>query len=243
MATLTVAVDPVALLREGRHHREPDPAQAVVLAELAGATGISVQLRRDRRFVRDRDLYILREMAKSRLIIECAPSDDMLNKLAEVKPSGAVLVADQADPDLPVGGIDFNVAPIDFADITRSLKGSNISVCFFVEPDMDAVKGAAKSGADAVMINCTSYTTARNLAEAQEELDRIDGAVQFAKRSNVTIMAGRGIDFTNIRPLLELGLINEYVIGHAIAARAMLTGYQAAVTEMVRVIGQSAASR
>jgi pyridoxine 5-phosphate synthase len=186
-------------------------------------------------------MYILKEITKTHLTIETAPTDEMIDKVMEVKPSSVMLVSDHADADSPVSGIDFGVAPIDFADIADRLKGGKMSVCFFIEPDNDAVKGAAKSGADSVMINCTGYTGARNVAEAQEELDRIDGAAQSARRSNLSILAGRGIDYKNVRPLLELGLINEYVIGQAIAARAMLTGYQSAVSEMVRLLGQSAA--
>jgi pyridoxine 5-phosphate synthase len=167
----------------------------------------------------------------------------MIDKVMEVKPSTVMLVSDHANSDSPVSGIDFGAAPVDFADIAVRLKGANISVCFFIEPDLDAVKGAAKSGADAVMINCTGYTGARNVTEAQEELDRIDSTVQYAGRSNLSIMAGRGVNYSNIRPLLELGHINDFVIGYAIAARAILTGYQAAVAEMVRLVSQQAVSQ
>ncbi len=236
MALLSVNLDQVAALREVRKLKEPDPAQAAVLAELAGADGISVQLRRDRRHIRDRDLYILREVVKSRLTVEMAPTDDNIEKALEIKPWMVTFVADQANSDIPVSGIDFDSAPIDFGDIAVRLKGVEAKVCFFVEPDVNAVRGAARAGAGAIMLNCIGFTEARTLEEAQEELDRIDAAAQAASKVNLLIHAGRGIGYRNILPLHELNLIDEFVIGHAIASRAMLCGFSQAVSEMLHLL-------
>ncbi len=236
MALLSVNLDQVAALRAVRKFKEPDPAQAAVLAELAGADGIAVQLRRDRKHIRDRDLYILREVVKSRLTVEMPPVDEMIDKVLEVKPWMVTFVADQPDTDTPPAGIDFNSAPIDFKEVVSRLRGVGVNVCFFVEPEVDAVKGAARAGAGAVLINCSMFTGARTLDEAQEGLDQVDRAAQTAVKSNLSVTAGRGVSYRNVQPLVELGTIDEFVVGHAIASHAFLVGYQQAVREFLRLI-------
>jgi pyridoxine 5-phosphate synthase len=237
MALLSVNLDQVAALREVRKLKEPDPAQAAVLAELAGADGIVVQLRQDRKYIRDRDLYVLREVVKTRLTVEMAPVDENIDKALEIRPWMVTLVADHTDSDTPVSGIDFDNAPIDYGDIVVKLKGAGINVCFFIEPQILAVKGARRAGASTVMINCAGFTEARNFEDAQEELDRIDNAAQASVKTGLSVHAGRSIDYKNVVPLLEMNLIREFVIGHSIASRAVLTGYTQAVSEMIRLVG------
>ncbi|MEW5795828.1 MAG: pyridoxine 5'-phosphate synthase [Candidatus Zixiibacteriota bacterium] len=236
MALLSVNLDQVAALREVRKRREPDPAQAAVMAELAGADGIAIALRRDRKYIRDRDLYILREVVKTRLIIEVPPTEEIIARVLEVKPAMVTLVADHADPDLQVSGIDFHSAPVDFSDVAGRFKGAGIGVCFFVEPEPDTVKGAAKAGADAVLINCGSFTLALTLEEAQRELDRIDNAAQAASKAGLSVYAGRGINSKNVMALHELGLFDEFFVGHSIISQALLAGMTAAVAEMLAAI-------
>jgi pyridoxine 5-phosphate synthase len=237
MALLSVNLDQVAALREIRHLREPDPAQAAVVAELAGADGIAIQLRRDRKYVRDRDLYILREVVKTKLTIEMPPADDVIERVLEVKPTMVTFVADHADADTPVSGIDFGAAAVDFSDIASRFKGVGVAVCFFIEADHDSVRGAAKAGADAVLINCGGFTYAHTLDEAQTELDRIDAAAQTARKADLTIFGGRGINPKNVVALEELKLFDEYFVGHSLVARSVLKGMEAAVSEMINAIG------
>ena len=236
MALLSVNLDQVAALREMRKRREPDPAQAAVLAEMAGADGIVIQLRRDRKYIRDRDLYILREVVKTKLTIEMPPTDEIIARVLEVKPAMVTFVADHADSDLAVSGIDFHAAPVDFSDVAGRFKGAGIGVCFFIEPDPDAVKGAAKAGADAVLVNCGGFTLALTLDEAQRELDRIDSAAQAASKGGLSVYAGRGINSKNVLALHELGTFDEFFVGQSIVARAILQGMPAAVAEMLAVI-------
>ena len=236
MALLSVNLDQVATLREVRKQREPDPAQAAVLAEMAGADGIAIQLRRDRKYIRDRDLYILREVVKTKLTVELPHAEEMIARAIEVKPAMVTMVADHADADSPVSGIDFNAAPVDFSDVARRFKSAGIGVCFFVEPDSDSIKGAVKAGADAVLINCGGFTYALTLDEAQRELDRIDAAAQVAVKAGVSVYAGRGISFKNVLALHELGLFHEYFVGHSVVSRAVLKGMEAAVAEMLAVV-------
>ncbi len=236
MALLSVNLDEIAVLREARRLKEPDPAQAAVLAELAGADGVAIQLRRDRKYVRDRDLYILRELVKTRLTIEIPPTEDIIDRVLEVKPAMVTLVADHADVDAPVSGIDFTKAPLDFSDIAVRFHGAGVAVCFLIEPEVDSVKGASRAGGDAVLLSCAGFTQAHTLEEAQRELDRIDAAAQAASKADVTVYAGRGVDYKNVVALQELKLIDEFFVGHAIVARAVLCGLERAVADMLTLL-------
>jgi pyridoxine 5-phosphate synthase len=233
---LSVNLDLVAALRELRGLKEPDPAQAAVLAELAQADGIAIQFRRDRRHIRERDIYLLKGVVKTKLTIEMPPVEDYIKKALEIKPWLVTFVADHADSSTPVSTIDFDAAPVDFSDVANQFAGVGVNIAYFVEPEPDAVKGAARSGATAVLINCHGYTAARTLEEAQSELDRIDRAVQAAHKSDLVVNCGRGISYRNMRPLMELGLIDEFVVGHAICVRAMLVGFERAVREMMDIL-------
>ena len=236
MALLSVNLDQVAALREVRKFKEPDPAQAAVLAELAGADGVAIQLRRDRKYVRDRDLFILREVVKSRLTLEIPPTEELIAKALEVKPWMVTFVADHADSDAPVSGIDFNNPAVDFRDVVERFRGVGVMVSFLVEPDVESVKGVSRSGGSAVLINCSEFTEARTLDQAQAGLDNIDRTAQAASKQELTVFAGRGVSYRNVLPLAELGNIDEFVIGYAISCRAMLVGYERAVSEMLSLI-------
>lgn len=226
----------VAAMREVRRLSEPDPVQAAVLAELAGADGIAIQLRRDRKYVRDRDLYLLKGIVKTKLTMEMPPTDDIIERALEVKPWMVTFVADHVDSSSPVSPMDLGATPVDFGDLTGRFKGVGVNVCFFVEPETDEIKAAARVRATAVLINCAGYTEARTLEEAQAELDRIDRAVQAASKANLAVHCGRGINYKNVPPLVELGYVDEFVIGHAICAKAMLVGFEQAVREMIPLV-------
>jgi pyridoxine 5-phosphate synthase len=236
MPLLSINLDMVAAMREIRRTTEPDPAQAAVLAEINGVDGITVQVRRDRKYIRDRDLYILKGVVKSRLTIEMPPVDDIIEKAMEIKPWMVTLVADHADSTAPVSTIDFNSAQIDFSDLTARFSGVGINTCFFVEPENDQIKKAAKNGAAAVLINCSGYTGAMTTHDAQFELDRIDKAAQFASKHSLEVHCGRGLNHKNITPLVEIKTIDEFVVGHAIFTRALLVGLEQSIKEMATVL-------
>lgn len=243
MASLTVRVDPVAVLRKIRGSKDPDPAQAVVLAELAGADGIAMQLRRDRKYLRERDMYILKELIRTRMALELPPVDALLDKALEVRPSSVTFVSDHADSDTPVSGIDFAAAPVDFGEITARFRGAGIATCFLIEPEADIVKGAAKAGASSVLINCREFSDSRTIDQAQEALDRIDRAAQTAVKSGLGVRAGGGLSYKNIESLLELGNIEEFVVGHAITARALMVGFNQAVLDLLHIMRTTGAPR
>ncbi|KAA3635901.1 MAG: hypothetical protein DWP97_03875 [Calditrichaeota bacterium] len=236
MSDLIVNVDLGGILRTVSRKSEPDPAQIAMLAELFGANGVSIQFRRDKKYIREKDLFLLKGIIKSKFTIELPPHEDTIAKIMEIKPTSVIISADHADSDTPLSPIDFNNSPVDYSMYVNQLSAVGISTGFFIEPEIDEVKGVAKSGAPAVFINCAGYTNARSTDEAQHELDRIDKAAQFAGRQNLHIIAGRGIDYKNIQPLLELKLVDDFIVGNAICARAILLGMEHAVKEMKQLI-------
>lgn len=245
MPSLSVGLDMIGVLREAGSQKEPDPAQAAVLVELAGADGLSVQLRRDRKYIRDRDLFILKNITKTKLSVEIPPIEEILDRTIEIKPHSATIVAETTDSDSPVTTVDLHSGEIDFSELVSRFKGSGIQTNFLIEPEIDAVKGAARTGADGVLLDCLGYADAADSDEARLELDRIDRAAQAAARQGLIVYAGRGLDYKNISPLVELGNIGELTIGRSICVRAIFIGLEKAVSEMIRAInhGQPANPR
>lgn len=240
MSSLTINVDTVAALRNLRGLAEPDPVQAAVLAELAGADGIAIQLSSKRQFVRDRDLYLLKGVVKTRLTIEMPPTEEFVAKALEVKPWMVTFVSDQPGGDDGLLPVDLTNTEIDFRELTDRLTAVGVLVGFFVDAQTDQVKPAARFGGATILLNCSGYTNARTLEDAQQELDRIDATAAAATKAGLAVNCGRGLTLRNISPIVELGLADEFVIGYAIAARALLVGYERAVTEMLRLIDKPA---
>jgi len=236
MPLLSVNLDMVAAMRDVRRTVEPDPAQVAVMAEISGVDGITVQFRRDKKNIRERDLYILKGVVNSRFTLEIPPVDDIIEKAMEIKPSMITLVVDHADSSAPVSTIDFNSSQIDFKDLAARLIGIGINVCFFVEPKIDQIKKAYKNGASTVLINCAGYTGSQTMDAARSELDRIDKASQYASKNGLEVHCGRGLNYKNITPLVELKTIDEFVVGHAIFTRALLVGLEKSLSEMVALL-------
>ncbi|MCK4573481.1 MAG: pyridoxine 5'-phosphate synthase, partial [candidate division Zixibacteria bacterium] len=158
MSSLSISLDLVAVMRAARGLSEPDPAQAAVLAEIAGADGIAVQFRRDKKYIRERDLYILKGIVKTRLAVEMAPSEDVIAKVLEIKPWMVIFAADHADSNTPMSPIDFDSSSVDFGDTVNAFSGVGVNTSFYIDPTTDAVKGAARAGAAAVLLNSAGYT-------------------------------------------------------------------------------------
>lgn len=235
MSLLSVNVDMVATIREIRGTTEPDPAQAAVLAELAGAEGVTVQLRRQGHVIRDRDLYVLKGIVKTRLTVELPPVEELIAKVLDIKPWMAVLFADHLAGGGPPSTLDLAGSEVDYRDLSARLAAAGVNAAFFVEPEPDAIKHAAKAGAKAVLINCAGYADARTIDQAQTELDRVDRAVAAAVKAGLAVHCGRGLNTRNLTPLAELGTVDEFVIGHGVCARAMLVGFERAVQELLQI--------
>jgi pyridoxine 5-phosphate synthase len=232
MAYLSVKLDHVAALREQRKIKTPDPAHAAVLAEIGGADGIMVHLRRDRRHFRDRDLYILREVVRTRLTVEITPTEENLSRIAEVKPYMAIFVPETDGEITTQSGLNVEIEADRLAESARRLQESGIRVATHIEPSTEAVRRAGRMKVDAVKLHTGLYATAKREEDGMAELARIERAAQAAGKIDLVVMAGQGLDYDNIRPLARLGVIDEYVIGQAIVARAVLVGMERAVRDM-----------
>jgi len=237
MSILSVKVDQVGALRTIRRRKQPDPAQAAVLIELAGSDGVTCHLREDRRFLRDRDVYILKEMVKTKLTLQIAPDNELVNLALEVKPYMVML--------MPYSSEDYsNVSGVDFSDMDRyteaaaSLQNAGVAVGCFIDPDTDTVKNAARIKADAVELNAAYYVNAGTIETAEAELERLDRAAQLAAKLGILANCGNGLNYKNIRPLVDMDVIEEFTVGHAIIGRAVMVGLDRAVSEMVDIVHQ-----
>ncbi len=236
MSTLTLNVDMAAVLRQASRQNEPDPSQLAMLGELFGVDAIAVQFRRDRKYIKERDLYLLKGMVKSKLIIVMPPSDEAIQKIIELKPHTVIFAADHADSDSPLSPIDFNSTPVDYKTMTNQLQAVGVEVGYFVEPESDEIKGAAKAGASLVLINCSGYAAARTTEDAQAELDRIDRATQSAHKHSLSLYGAEGLHYKNIQPLVELQMFESFIIGDAIVSKALLLGLKTAIEDMLSLL-------
>ena len=236
MARLAVNVDHVATVRQARGIEEPDPVLAAGLAELAGADGIICHLREDRRHISDRDLRLLRRTVKTKLNMEMAAVEEMVEIALKTRPDLATLVPEKRDELTTEGGLDVKARPDHYRSVTEQLKKAGIRVSFFVDPDKEQIETAHRCGADIVEIHTGHYSEARSESEAIERFGSVVKAVASAADLKLDINAGHGLNYTNIKRFKGLPKIEEYSIGHSIVARAVLVGFERAVREMVELV-------
>jgi pyridoxine 5-phosphate synthase len=236
MARLAVNVDHVATIRQARGINEPDPVLAAGIAELAGAEGIICHLREDRRHINDRDLDLLRKTVKTRLNMEMAAVDEMVEIAVNVKPNLVTLVPEKREELTTEGGLDVQSNPDQYRQVVERLVEKGIHVSFFVDPDPDQIKMAHQVGGDIVEIHTGHYSEAHTASEAEKRFLRIARAVEKAADLNLEVSAGHGLNYVNIKRFKSLPLISEYSIGHSIVARAVLIGFERAVREMVDLV-------
>jgi pyridoxine 5-phosphate synthase len=235
MAKLGVNVDHVATLRQARGASEPDPVTAAALAELAGADGITVHLREDRRHIQDRDVMLLRRMVQTHLNLEMAATDDMVAIAMKVVPDYVTLVPEKRQELTTEGGLDVAKHAQKLDRQIELLHQAGITVSLFVDPDLAQLKACTRVKADYIEIHTGTYCNAKGKAR-DAELVKIEEAVKAGKRFGLGVNAGHGLNYQNIRPLLALGGIEEYNIGHSLIARAVLVGLDRAVREMAALV-------
>jgi pyridoxine 5-phosphate synthase len=236
MARLAVNIDHVATLREARKINVPDPVYAASIAEMAGAECIICHLREDRRHINDRDLRLLRQVVKTRLNMEMAAVDEMINIAREVKPDMVTLVPERRQELTTEGGLNVKANPAHYARVVEQLAEKGIKVSFFVDPDPDQIEAAHSVGADIVEIHTGHYSEACSEEEAEERFKRITKAVEASADMKLSISAGHGLDYFNVKRFRFLPQIEEYSIGHSIMARAIFTGLDQAVREMIELV-------
>jgi len=236
MAKLSINVDHVATLRQARKAQEPDPVAAAIAAEMAGADGITIHLRGDRRHIQDRDLKILREMVKTALNLEMAATEEMIAKAFEIKPDMVTLVPEKEGEITTEGGLDVQANFDHLKVVIPKLQLEGMLVSLFINPDEESIKTSAKLKSDYVEINTDSYACAKNISEQSTQLERFEKMVNLAHRLNVGVNAGHGLNYKNISNLVVIEHIHEFSIGHAIVARAVLVGFEKAVKEMLDLV-------
>lgn len=233
---LAVNVDHFATLREARKSNEPDPVLAALLAEQAGAGGIVCHIRGDRRHIKERDLFLLRQTIKTKLNIEMAATEEMKKIALEVGPEIVSLVPERPDELTTEGGLQV-VHQMEFLKShIQALQEEGIRVSIFVDPDLEQIEACRTVGVDLIEINTSAYAEAKSDPERLSALEKIKEAVLFGRRMGLEIHAGHGLDYYNIRPMADIKEISEFSIGFAIVARAAIVGVNRAVREMVNLV-------
>jgi pyridoxine 5-phosphate synthase len=227
---LHVNIDHVATLRQARGVSYPDPVWAAAICELAGAHGITVHLREDRRHIQDRDLQLLRQTVRTELNMEMAATEEMIGIAVALKPDIVTLVPEKRQERTTEGGLDPST-PALRAAIER-LKGVGIDVSLFIAPDLEIVRASAALGASTVELHTGEYCHARGTA-VPHELDRLVRSAALAASLGLKVAAGHGLDYPNVGPVAEIAEIEELNIGHAIISRAVLVGLERAVQDML----------
>lgn len=236
MARLSVNIDHIATLRQARLGKEPDPVTAAAIVELAGADGITVHLREDRRHIQDRDVRLLTETVKTRLNLEMASTDEMANIALDIKPDMVTLVPEKRAELTTEGGLDVAINKETLSKRISVLKKAGIVVSLFVNPDIDQVKAAVRVGADYVEIHTGMYADAANAEKRNVEFERILDTVKAACKLRLGVNAGHGLNYINIKRISKISEIEEFSIGHSIIARASLVGLDRAVREMADLV-------
>ncbi len=235
-AKLAVNVDHVATVREARKVNYPDPIHAAVLAELGGAHGIVVHLREDRRHIQDRDVRLLREIVKTKLVLEMAATEEMIKIAKEIRPDQVTLVPERRQEITTEGGLKVKGRTTKVREAVEELKEAGLKVSIFIDPDPEQLKAAAKTGADIVELHTGHYAEAKAQEEMDLEFTRLEEAARVAKDLGFEVHAGHGLHYGNISPVAAIPEIEEFSIGHAIVARAIMVGMKEAVREMLCLI-------
>ncbi len=229
---LGVNIDHVATLRNARGTVYPDPIQAALQAEEAGADLITLHLREDRRHIRDADVRALRPQLTTRMNLECAITQEMLDIACEIRPQDVCLVPEKREEVTTEGGLDVVGHFAQVSAACHQLADAGIRVSLFIDAQADQIEAAAKCGAPVIELHTGRYADAHSPGEQAEEFRRIADGVDAGVRHGLVVNAGHGLHYTNVQPIAALPGIKELNIGHAIVAHAVFAGWQNAVREM-----------
>lgn len=236
MAKLAVNVDHVATLRQARGVDYPEPVAAAIAAETAGADGVVVHLREDRRHINERDVRLIREVVLSKMILEMAATNEMLGIALDVKPDVVTLVPEKREELTTEGGLDLITHHNAVHESVVTLKNAGIPVCIFIDPDLDQIKMAHKIDADMIEIHTGAFCEVKTKAQKDQEFSRIVNAAKIGTKLKLEVNAGHGICYNTIKEFTGLTEISEFSIGHSIVSRAVLTGMEQAVRDMKQLI-------
>ncbi|AVU36662.1 MULTISPECIES: pyridoxine 5'-phosphate synthase [Serratia] len=229
---LGVNIDHIATLRNARGTQYPDPVQAAFIAEQAGADGITVHLREDRRHITDRDVRLLRQTIQTRMNLEMAVTDEMLDIAIELKPHFCCLVPEKREEVTTEGGLDVAGQLDKMGVAVERLAQAGILVSLFIDPDHRQIDAAVAVGAPYIEIHTGAYAEAQGELAVQAELRRIAVAAAYAAEKGLKVNAGHGLTYHNVQPIAALPEMHELNIGHAIIGQAVMCGLPAAVADM-----------
>ncbi len=236
MIALHINIDHVATVRQARQISEPDPVTAAGLVELAGADGITIHLREDRRHIIDRDVRILRETIKTRMNLEMAATAEMFAIALDICPDIVTLVPEKREEVTTEGGLDIaGTAEIMHKGIAQ-LRDVGIRVSLFIDPDAEQIKASQKAGAEDVELHTGCYANAENSEELDREYQRLVSAAELAHQEKLQVNAGHGLNYINTQRICGLPHLRELNIGHSIVSRAIFVGISQAVQEMREII-------
>ncbi|MBI1889641.1 MAG: pyridoxine 5'-phosphate synthase [Burkholderiales bacterium] len=236
---LGVNIDHVATLRNARGTSYPDPVQAALLAEEAGADAITLHLREDRRHIRDADVRAIRPQLRTRMNLESAVTKEMLDFCCSIKPQDACLVPERRAEITTEGGLDVVKYFAEVKAAVMQLQNEGIRVSLFIDADGDQIQAAAEAGAPVVELHTGRYADAHDEVAQAKELERIKAGVMEGVKRGLKVNAGHGLHYTNVQAIAALPDIAELNIGHAIVAQAVFVGWQKAVSDMKAIMVQS----
>jgi len=233
---LHINVDHVATVRQARLTIEPDPVYAALQAEQAGAQGITIHLREDRRHIQDRDVSIMREMVQTRLNLEMAATEEMVAIACEIKPDIVTLVPEKREEVTTEGGLEIAGQLPRIADAVAKLKSVGIEVSLFIDPLEEQIQASLEVGAQAIELHTGEYANASKEKQIQAQLQRLSKGAVFAHELGLQVNAGHGLTYFNVKPIARLPHLAELNIGHSIIARSVYVGISQAVKEMLELI-------
>ena len=236
MITLHINIDHVATVRQARQISEPDPVTAAGLAELAGADGITIHLREDRRHIIDRDVRILRETVQTSLNLEMAATAEMFGIALETRPDIVTLVPEKREEVTTEGGLDVAGAPESMHKGITQLREAGIRVSLFIDPEEEQIEASKKAGAEDIELHTGCYANAERGIPQDKEYERLVSAAEFANERNLQVNAGHGLNYINTQRICGLPHLRELNIGHSIVSRAIFVGLTQAVQEMREII-------
>ncbi len=229
--TLGINIDHVATLRQARRGRDPDPVHAALAVEMAGADSITLHLREDRRHIQDADVRTLRALLKTPMNLEMAVTDEMLGIACDVRPAYACLVPEKRQELTTEGGLDVLGHRSRISEALARLAASAVRASLFIDPQPRQLECAAELGAPAIELHTGAYAEAGG-AERARELERLVSCARLGARLGLAVHAGHGLDYHNVQPVAAIAEVIELNIGHAVIARALFSGLDAAVREM-----------
>lgn len=233
---LGVNIDHIATLRQARGTRYPEPIYAALEAERAGADGITLHLREDRRHIQDRDVYSIKEILTVPMNFEMAVTDEMIGIAEDVKPQKVCLVPERREELTTEGGLDVISNQTKIKIACERLAQANIEVSLFIDPDKSQIDATTACGVPVIEIHTGKYADAKTEAQRAKELEIIEDSVRYAKHQGLKVNAGHGLHYHNVQPIARIPEISELNIGHSIVATALFSGFFNAVKEMKKLM-------